>query len=153
MNNNLDEYLNSTLLERSLSDFYSRNRIEFPKVEIYRNFTLFLNNKIQKTYVGDNFMNDSDRDNHFKWVWDSISLEFVEFGFDFKNNDELYKYMNNLFKDLFYDVDEKEDEYNKAFFKNIVVVIEGIFNYTVLKNPESLHIFLDIYKLFNNGRK
>ena len=152
MEYNLDEYLNLTVLEKSISDFYSRNKVDFAKADIFRSFTLFLNDTIQSTYVGDEFMDNNDKINHFKWVWYKISEEFIELGFDFKHNSELFKYMKALFYDLFYQVDNKTEQFNKDFFNNIKVIIDGIFNYTILKNMESLYIFIDIYNIFD-GRK
>jgi len=153
MVDNLEEYLNSSLLERNIAEFYSRNNIKFPRADFYKSFCLILDKEIQRTYVGDNSMNNSDKNNHFKWVWDKTCETYINYGFDFKENKLLFKYLKSIFDDLFYDIDDKSDSKNITLFENISVMLESIFNYNILKSQESLWIFADIYEIFDASLK
>ena len=146
----MDDFLNFTILEKNMFEYYSKKNIDLPKVEVYRNFTLMLNNQIQKNYVGDEFMDSNSKKEHFIWCWKITCDKYKEF--NFQENVELFNYLRDLFRDLFYRVEDKNDEFTMDFFKNIKVVIEGIFNYVEIKTPDSLAIFIDIYNVFENKR-
>lgn len=143
----MDEFLDLTLLEKSMFDYYSKNNVTFPKIDVYRNFTLMLNYKIQNSYFGDKFMNVDERKAHFKWCWELTCTMFPKFKFN--ENKTLYIYLHELFTDLFYDIEDKDDSYSKSFFNNITTVIEGIFDHITIKTPETLAVFMDIYNVFN----
>lgn len=147
----MDESLEYTLLQKSMFEFYVKKGVELPKVELFRNFTLLLNKKIQESYFGDNFMDDEDRKNHFKWCWIKTCEIFKPI--DFNKNIKLYEYLEILFDSLFYSIDDKESAYNKESFNNIGIVIESIFNLAEIKTQDSLAIFLEIYNVFNDNEK
>lgn len=147
----MDEYLDFTLLEKSMFDFYIKKGVELPKVELYKNFTLLLNKNIQNEYYGDEFMDEVDKKNHFKWCWGKTCDFFKPV--DFNKNTKLYNYLESLFDSLFYSIEDKENIYNKESFNNISIVIDSIFNLAEFKTQDSLAIFLEIYNIFNDNEK
>lgn len=114
------------------------------RVELYKDFSINLINYIYDSYLGSDYIKtEHDIRGHFTWAYIKVLDEFYEEGIDFYDNEELYTYFYNFYRDQFYQSDEKKTLSNFEKFWNEI--------FEVKKNkPRSVfEVLLEIYEIFD----
>jgi hypothetical protein len=125
---------------------YKQYGIKPIRVELYHDFVQSLCERIFSTYLGDEVMDEEDRENHFVWSWDKTVDIYFKMGFDLSDSGEKFKYFKNFFSEIFYGIDSKDAQLEE----DIIVVWEYIFNYHIIKPEKDVYNFVEIYKMFDN---
>lgn len=156
MRNNLNEtpkysnYNNGPLSLEEVYDIYVDEKLNFTRVDLYRDFTNSLTNKIFETYLGhyDVVCDNMDKVQHFGWCWDNTIDTYFKLGYDLTDVDgEKYKYFLKFFISVYYNVDSTDID---TLEQDILVVWEYIFNYLIIKPHKDVYNFVGIVKMFDN---
>lgn len=120
------------------------------KAEIYNKFILLFVGYILQTYMGDEYYNENDINNHIEWCWNKSLL-------DIKNNDivkikkdgEHKKYFKNHLYSVFYNIKNK----NISLESKIYSYWSNLLDYKNIKSNKKLIEYGKIYKLIDDNSK
>lgn len=142
---NFMKFIINPLEMSSIDKLYREYGVVYERVDIYRDFTLSLNNLIQDTYLGDNVMSEIDKKNHFDWCWKKVCDDFSVTTIYFVDNQKLYTYFKDFIWKTFYLIPDKK---NSDFPKSIEPVFIYLFDYNNVKKHSDIDKFLSIYATF-----
>ncbi len=126
---------------------YRVNNVIPEKMELYLDFIQSLYDIVTTTYLGDDVMSVRDTKKHFGWCWNQVVTSFRKEHIYFEDNIEIYSYFSTLFKESFYEEDDKSD-------KNVGQLMEfwsSTFKYEPIKTRSELETLFDLYKLFDKS--
>jgi len=132
---------------KDLYSFYKIVNINYQKMELFSDFIELLYNKINQTYLGDEYIKDDIIEKHFYWCLNQINLKFAEEKIFFEFDEKTKKLLLDIFKDIFY------------LNKNDLVRTDSInywyhlFQYNNKKNDTDMSYLIKLYKIFNNSIK
>ncbi len=126
---------------------YRVNNVIPEKMELYLDFIQSLYDIVTTTYLGDDVMSVRDTKKHFGWCWNQVVTSFRKEHIYFEDNIEIYSYFSTLFKESFYEEDDKSE-------KNVGQLMEfwsSTFKYEPIKTRSELETLFDLYKLFDKS--
>lgn len=145
--NNVDKLIRHMTKALSLIQIeliYTSNNVIYERVELYRDFTLTLDDLIESTYFGHDMLNFDDRVNHFNWCWDKACNLLDLKTIDFKNNLKLYIYFHDLYFEVFYNEESTKHIEVKNYWPTL-------FNCYIQKTRSEIDKFLYLYKIFEES--
>jgi hypothetical protein len=89
--------------------------------------------------------------NHFEWCWDKNIVNFKKEDINFEDNDELKYYFREFTLEVFYNLDDKDN--NPNVHRNILNLWSHIFNYKGIKSRADVDSFIEIYNIFDKSLK
>jgi len=118
------------------------------KIILFHDFLISLNDLMDKTYLGVDFMDlEEDQKGHFNWCWDKTIEAFSKERIHFKNRGVCYDYMWLFFLDAFYITKLNGSEVKiKGYF-------EVLFDFKYIKTRSELDIFTEVYRMFEQNLK
>jgi hypothetical protein len=144
-------YITTPLSDDSVTILYSTNNVKFDRVTLYLDFVISLFNLVFDTYLGDDITNQSQQQNHFDWCWDKTIEGFKKEDINFEDNIELKLYFSEFTLEVFYNLDDKDN--NPNTHKNILNLWNHIFNYNGIKSRADVDSFIEIYNIFDKSLK
>jgi hypothetical protein len=141
--NLLNQFVTPIDEERKLL-FYRINQIHRERMVMYQSFIKVLYNNVKNTYLGDDYLDDVDKQKHFNWCWLKTVETFKDSKIYFFEFGELYDYFRIMFKNSFYN---KED----VNTPDIIDFWLDMFDYDKNKTISELEDLIDMYRLFNKS--
>jgi hypothetical protein len=139
------KYMARPLSLLAIDLIYTSNNIVYERVDLYRDFTLTLDDLIQTTYLGHELTEERERLNHFNWCWDKASELITQKNIKFVDNNHAYVYFLDYYFDTFYS--NKINDFNISDFWSY------IFNYNIEKSRSDLDSFINLYKILEKSYK
>ena len=87
---------------KDLYGFYKIVNINYQKMELFSDFIELLYNKINETYLGDEYIKGDVITTHFFWCLNQTVLKFNDEKIFFEFDDKTKKLLLDIFKDIFY---------------------------------------------------
>jgi hypothetical protein len=113
------------------------------KIDYYNDFIISLLCKIEKTYPGDDCMDNDDITNHFHWSLNEIVKQYKEENI-FIDTKELAEYFHDYYISNYYRIE--------GAFNDVMSFWLDIFNYkTTIKNKNKINLLVSIYSLFDRA--
>ena len=137
------QYITKELTMEEMTLLYKANNINYDKCNLYYDFIMTLNRKINNTFLGDDVINNEDDiKSHYEWCIKNFSKEgilFMEIGL-------LKEYFFNFYMELFYNTTNKKDVLEKLDkFPNMS------FKYYRLKTRSDMDVLLELYRIFEKS--
>jgi len=141
------EYITKQLTSQEMTLLYKANNINYDKCNLYYEFIMTLNRKVNNTFLGDDVINnEKDIKNHFTWCFDNTIKNFTKEGILFMETDLLKEYFYNFYVELFYYAPTKKDILDKLDkFPNMS------FDYYRLKTRSDMDVLLELYRIFEKS--
>jgi hypothetical protein len=149
--NNIEfvKYISKPVNGDTINIIYQNNNVNFDRVNLYLDFTTSLLVLIFDTYLGDDITDEKLKENHFKWCWDKNIENFKKENIDFSKNDELLDYFSDFVSEVFYKLNDKED--NPYIYENILNLWKYIFDHKTIKSRADIDSFIEIYNIFDKS--
>ncbi len=145
--NELLKYIKKPLSKKEINDIFDKYGIIIEKCDLYIDFIETFSNKVYKTYLGSDYLNTQDKiDGHLKWCFNETIQEFLQYGFCFHFDDDLFEYFKEFFFLVYYSIPDEDKE---EVIKDGVQYWQRVFNYNGIKSQSDLDDFMDLYWLFN----
>jgi hypothetical protein len=136
---NITEHLKTHEIVRE----YKSNNINRNRIELYRDFIINLCYSLVDTYLGEEYIkSNKQKKEHFTWSFNKICDSFIEEGFNFKTNKELYDYFFEYFRTTMYDNNFFEIDFLLDYWEDTLEL-----SYDKTKND--LEGMIEIYKIFD----
>ena len=141
------QYITKELTLEEMTLLYKANNINYDKCNLYYNFIMTLNRKVNNTFLGDDVINnEEDIKNHFNWCFNHTIKNFSKEGILFMETDFLKEYFFNFYVELFYYTPIKKDILDKLDkFPNMS------FDYYRLKTRSDMDVLLELYRIFEKS--
>ena len=140
-------YIGEPVQSDFIYNFYVTNDIKHDRTELFKDFITSLMTLVLSTYMGDDITSRKQQKQHFDWCWNKNLANFRKEGIDLENKG-LYEYFLNFTDDIFYTVNNKE---NEELSKHIMLLWEILFDYNSEKTEPDLEMLLRVYKLFTKS--
>jgi hypothetical protein len=140
-------YINTPMGKENIMLLYNANNIRYEKCELFNDFVQSLITLIFNTYMGDEFTNNFQQKNHFKWCWDKNIDNFKKEGIKMGDIKTFNYFMEFMF-DVYYPLNKKEE--NPTIHSNILRLWNYIFDYNNIKSKSDIDTLIEIYKLLEN---
>ena len=131
---------------KDLYGFYKIVNINYQKMELFSDFIELLYNKINETYLGDEYIKGDVITTHFFWCLNQTVLKFNDEKIFFEFDDKTKKLLLDIFKDIFY------LNKNDLIRKDSINYRYHLFQYGS-KNDVDTNYLIKLYKIFNNNIK
>ena len=141
------QYITKPLTMEEMTLLYKANNINYDKCNLYYDFILTLNRKINNTFLGDDVINsEKDIHSHFMWCFDNTIKNFSKEGIILKETNLLEEYFFNFYVELFYNTTHKKEVLEKLDkFPNMS------FKYYRLKTRSDMDVLLELYRIFEKS--
>ena len=141
------QYITKELTMEEMTLLYKANNINYDKCNLYYDFIITLNRKVNNTFLGDDVINnEEDIKNHFNWCFNHTIKNFSKEGILFMETDLLKEYFFNFYVELFYYTPTKKDILDKLDkFPNMS------FDYYRLKTRSDMDALLELYRIFEKS--
>ena len=141
------KYITKELTMEEMKLLYKANNINYDKCNLYYEFIMTLNRKVNNTFLGDDVINnEEDIKNHFNWCFNHTIKNFSKEGILFMETDLLKEYFFNFYVELFYYTPTKKDILDKLDkFPNMS------FDYYRLKTRSDMDVLLELYRIFEKS--
>jgi len=141
------QYITKELTLEEMTLLYKANNINYDKCNLYYDFIMTLNRKVNNTFLGDDVINnEEDIKNHFVWCFNHTIKNFSKEGILFMETDLLKEYFFNFYVELFYYTPIKKDILDKLDkFPNMS------FDYYRLKTRSDMDVLLELYRIFEKS--
>ena len=141
------QYITKPLSMEEMTLLYKANNINYDKCNLYYDFILTLNRKINNTFLGDDVINsEKDINNHFEWCFNNTVKNFSKEGINLKETNLLQEYFFNFYVELFYNITNKKESLEKLDkFPNMS------FKYYRLKTRSDMDVLLELYRIFEKS--
>jgi len=141
------QYITKELTMEEMTLLYKANNINYDKCNLYYEFIVTLNRKVNNTFLGDDVINnEEDIKNHFNWCFNHTIKNFSKEGILFMETDLLKEYFFNFYVELFYYTPIKKDILDKLDkFPNMS------FDYYRLKTRSDMDVLLELYRIFEKS--
>lgn len=141
------QYITKELTMEEMTLLYKANNINYDKCNLYYDFIMTLNRKINNTFLGDDVINNEDDiKSHYEWCFDHNIKNFSKEGILFMEIGLLKEYFFNFYMELFYNTSNKKDVIEKLDkFPNMS------FKYYRLKTRSDMDVLLELYRIFEKS--
>lgn len=141
------QYITKELTLEEMTLLYKANNINYDKCNLYYEFIMTLNRKVNNTFLGDDVINnEEDIKNHFNWCFNHTIKNFSKEGILFMETDLLKEYFFNFYVELFYYTPIKKNILDKLDkFPNMS------FDYYRLKTRSDMDVLLELYRIFEKS--
>lgn len=141
------QYITKELTMEEMTLLYKANNINYDKCNLYYDFIMTLNRKVNNTFLGDDVINnEEDIKNHFDWCFRQNIKNFSKEGILFMEIGLLKEYFFNFYMELFYNTTNKKDVLEKLDkFPNMS------FKYYRLKTRSDMDVLLELYRIFEKS--
>jgi len=141
------QYITKQLTMEEMTLLYKANNINYDKCNLYYDFIMTLNRKINNTFLGDDVINnEEDIKNHFEWCFSQNIKNFSKEGILFMETELLKEYFFNFYVELFYYTPVKKDIIDKLDkFPNMS------FDYYRIKTRSDMDVLLELYRIFEKS--
>jgi len=148
---NLKEYIRDELPLDSIRRIYKLEKIDTYKNDLFRDFSKSITYTVLNTYLGNDFMNEVDCENHLNWAFNKTKEEFIDLNLNITNDGELRVYFMEFMFDVFYmhPITESYDSIDN----NINKLWDFLFNTNLPKSKSDIDTHIEIYKLFEMSLK
>lgn len=143
------EYISNPLSKESIDLLFVSNNIIYDRCVLYSDFIQSLILIIFDTYMGDDITTNENKLKHFNWSWKHNIENFKKEGIIFNENMELYDYFLTFMFEVFYDLNDKDNNTNVN--KNILKLWLSLFNFNGTKSRSDVDTFIVVYKLLNDS--
>ena len=141
------QYITKPLTMEEMTLLYKANNINYDKCNLYYDFILTLNRKINNTFLGDDVINlEKDIHNHFEWCFNHTVKNFSKEGIILKETNLLQEYFFNFYVELFYNITNKKEALEK-----LDKFPDMSFKYYRLKTRSDMDVLLELYRLLEKS--
>jgi len=137
-------YMVDPLTYEQMNLLYKANDIKYEKCKLYYDIIKSLNKLIHDTYLGDEYINDTQKLGHYNWCFNTVIDNLKKEKIIFSNTNELKDYFFFFYDELFYKDKDK-------ILDKIDNLPELSFNYSRLKSRSDMDIMVELYKLFEKS--
>lgn len=141
-------YLNQPVSKENLELIINVNNIKHDRCVLYKYFVISLITIIFDTYLGEEFTDEEQQLNHFKWCWAKNVNNFIKEGVRFEE-EKLYDYFLNFMLEVYYTNDNPDD----LFMEKTIKFWSELFNIERQKTNADVDTLLEIYKIFDSSLK
>lgn len=135
-----------TLTRDQLFNHYKKDGVLIERLELYYNFCFNFFNTLHNSYLGKEFIKtDADKNSYFNWVFSKTCDQFKSIGFDFSNNADVKKYLNEHTKEQIYN----NSDYNEEYLEMDLLYVETILKFDSHKTKKDLILTYDLYFKFD----
>ena len=120
---NFIEYIGKFLPKEKTKDFFNQNNVKVEHTDLFIDFTITLLTFLHESYLGDDTIsNDSDRYNHFNWVWKKTLNQYKKEKIVFKDDGYHKDYFWYFLHENFYIIKDKDKVLigMKEFFRSVL---------------------------------
>lgn len=128
--------------KNSVKTYYEK-KVFYIQAEFIRDFLFSLLEKIEKTYLGDDIMSDTNKKEHFIWCITEVGSQFKEEGIDINLTDTFISKIYNFYNTYFYSVKK-----NKTNVDNLKVRLSNLININPGKTAKQVEDIVYYHKLF-----
>jgi hypothetical protein len=122
---------------------YKTNNINKNRLDLYRDFIIILCYNLVETYLGEEYIKtNKHKKEHFTWSFNKVCNSFIDEGFDFSKNKELYDYFYEYFRTTMYENDFFELDFLLSYW-------EDTLELSYDKTKSDLEGMIEIYKIFD----
>lgn len=148
MDNKKEEHITFEIYKEQIDTLYRSHNIIRKKAELYYDFILSLLNIIDETYLGSDVITSAeDMVNHFSWCFNKVVSNFEKEKIYFNTKDTHYDYLWVFFYKAYYTCNtENKTQILAEYFR-------VLFSYNIIKTPQELESFIDLYKIFDQNLK
>tara|TARA_Y100000592_G_C5468515_1_gene318061 strand:- start:2220 stop:2687 length:468 start_codon:yes stop_codon:yes gene_type:complete len=141
------QYITKELTMEEMTLLYKANNINYDKCNLYYDFIMSLNRKVNNTFLGDDVINnEEDIKNHFEWCFNQNIKNFSKEGILFMETELLKEYFFNFYVELFYYTPTKKDIIDK-----IDKFPKMSFDYYRIKTRSDMDVLLELYRIFEKS--
>lgn len=137
-------YMVDPLTYEQMNLLYKANDVKYEKCKLYYDIIKSLNKLIYDTYLGEDFINDTHKAQHYNWCFKTVIDNLKKEKIILNNTNELRDYFFFFYDELFY----KDKDKNLEKIDNLP---ELSFNYSRLKSRSDMDIMIELYKLFEKS--
>lgn len=138
-------YFKKKLPKEEIESYYKISKIEEPKVVLLCNIVTSLFTLISDTYLGDDIMDNDDRDKHFEWCWNKLINDFNVVNIDLEDKKKFKNWIKDTCFEIFYNDESKEKE---KTLNSMKILWESILNMNDLKTKSDIDLLIDVYKFY-----
>lgn len=138
-------YFKKPLPREDILNYYKISKIEEPKVTLLRNIVTSLFSLIYDTYLGDDIMNNNDRDIHFEWCWNKLTTDFKTIDIDLTEKNNFKRWIKSVCFDNFYNDNSKEKD---GILLSTKKLWESILDMDDIKSRSDVDLLIDIYNYY-----
>ncbi len=128
--------------EEEITLLYRANNIVYERVLLYNDFLESLFTIIVKTYLGNEFVDETQEKNHFNWCLTKVVSNFRKENINFNLTEEFKELTFDYTKDIFYDEDNKE-----LYGDKMIKFWVHVFKYDGIKSKSDIDAFIEMYKI------
>lgn len=138
-------YFKKPLSDKDIMRYYKISKIEEPKLSLVRNVVTSLLTLIHDTYLGDDKMDDTDKENHFEWCWNKLNTDLKLANIDLNNKVEFKNWIKTSTFQIFYDEsnDDKED-----ILISMKELWSKLLNMDGVKTKSDIDLLIDVYNYY-----
>lgn len=137
-------YMVDPLTHEQMNLLYKANDVKYEKCRLYYDIIKTLNKLINDTYLGEEYINDTQKLQHYSWCFKKVMDDLKKEKIIFADTNELRDYFFFFYDELFY----KDKDKNLDKIDNLP---ELSFNYSRLKSRSDMDIMIELYKLFEKS--
>lgn len=119
------------------------------KVNLFKEFSINLINKINKTFPGSYGINNDDILNHYNWCYDTMCKTIINANVYLNNNNEVRDFFLDLMIKDYYSVDDKHKDIATTEIVNSISLLFSMNQ----SDSKSLNALNNIFKMFNKSIK
>jgi hypothetical protein len=139
------EFISSESRKNEVDLWYRKYDIRLEKTELFSDYIISLLDLIESTYLGDEFMETSDMENHFMWCLNKIIDDFEKEKIFFKNSGLHVEYLWTFFLNAFYISETK--------IKNLRIYLQSALQFNYDKTKNDLELLTEFYIILNQSLK
>jgi len=145
--NKIANYLDINIPKHVVIDILKTNNIDFNRLEVYYDFIYDLDRKIMRTYLGDQYLNGTQRVEHFNYAFNKVNEKYKKYNIDYYYNSELYSYFLEFYTSYFYNIEDKKDK--EGTLNKLHLVWGKLFDINSDKTRGDIDTLITLYYIFN----
>lgn len=142
---NFIEYVGKFLPKEKTKDFFKENNVKVEHADLFIDFTITLLSFLYDSYLGDEVVsNNTDRYNHFSWVWKKTINQFKREKIKFKEEGYHKDYFWYFLHENFYTLKDKDKILvgMKEFFRSVLDITKE----KTMSDLDNMKVIYDILK-------
>jgi len=150
---NFFNWVTKPMSNEDVEIWFNMNNMIPEKGELFFDYCISLFNLVSLTYLGGDgtsnetnvVMDDSDKEKHFQWCWNTTIENFKKENIRFSVKGEHYDYFSTFFMEVFY------NQKNNSVKESIGIFLNELFDKSKTFTKSDLDLYTEIYKLLDKN--